>query len=71
MYNLVLGGFDCSNARIKQYGYNISVIADASSFLLANLRYDNGDIALISDKLPTGYNYQGFNGNIYELNWDK
>lgn len=71
MYNLVLGGFDCSNAKIKQYGYNISVVAEASSFLLPNLHYDNGDIELISDKLPTGYNYQGFDGNIYELNWDK
>lgn len=69
MYNLVLAGFDCSNVKIKQYGYNISVIAQKGGFKLPPLNYDNGDIELISQWLPNGYNYQNFNGNISEFNW--
>ena len=69
MYNLVLAGFDCSNAKILQYGYNISVIAEVGNFVLPDLNYDNGDIEKISNWLPSGYNYQGFNGNITNLNW--
>ena len=30
LYNLVLAGFDCSNAAVKTYGYNISVIVERS-----------------------------------------
>ena len=71
LYNLVLGGYDCKNARVKQYGYNISVIAEVGSFILPNLAYDYGDIEKISDRLPSGYNYQSFNGDIRNLNWDK
>lgn len=26
MYNLILAGFDCKTARLKKYGYNISII---------------------------------------------
>jgi SAM-dependent methyltransferase len=71
MYNLVLAGYNCSKARVKQYGYNISVIAEADTFELDNLKYDYGDIEAISKWLPYGYNYQGFNGNIQEFNWPK
>lgn len=69
LYNLVLAGFDCSNAKIKKYGYNISVIAQKGNFTLPALKYDNGDIELISQWLPKGYNYQNFNGDILEFNW--
>lgn len=68
MYNLVLAGYNCKNAIIKEYGYNILVIAQAEEFNLPTLHYDRGDIELIKEYLPEGYNYQGFNGDIKELN---
>lgn len=72
MYRAVLAGFDCRNAKIKQYGYNMTVIIPNSfaNFSHNDLKYDNGDIETISKFLPKGYNYQGFNGDIKELNWD-
>jgi len=69
MYNLVLAGFDCSTARILQYGYNLSIIAEIGNFKLPELNYDNGDIEKIAKWLPKGYDFQGFNGNIMCLNW--
>lgn len=68
MYNLVLAGYNCRNAIIKEYGYNILVIAKAEEFKLPDLNYDRGDIELIKEYLPEGYNYQGFDGDIKELN---
>lgn len=74
LYRLVLEGLDTKNAMIKQYGYNISVILKKRSheqfFREKNLlKYDNGDIETISEYLPKGYNFQGFNGDIKDLNW--
>lgn len=68
MYNLVLAGYDCRKAIVKEYGYNILVVAQAGHFKLPSLNYDRGDIELIQEYLPEGYNYQGFNGDIKELN---
>lgn len=31
--------------------------------------YDYGDKEKISEWLPEGYNFHGFNGNITNLNW--
>ena len=69
MYNLILAGYNCRNSHIKQYDYNITVVAQADSFELPELTYDWGDIERISKWLPPGFNYQGFNGNIQEWNW--
>ena len=69
MYNLILAGYNCNDCSIKQYGYNISVIAKADNFTLPALHYDYGDIEKLSPWFPPGYNYQGFNGNIQEFNW--
>lgn len=69
MYHLVLAGFNCSNARVKQYGYNITVIAQADEFdLPSDLEYDMGDIEKLKPWLPS-IARQGFNGDIKELNW--
>lgn len=70
LYNLILAGFDCRQAKIKQYGYNISVIAQKGNFKIPELNYDNGDIEKLSQWFPIGYNYQNFNGNILEYNWN-
>lgn len=71
MYNLVLAGFDCSEIRIKKYGYNISAIVRKRSFdykELDNLRFDSGDIRSLQKYFPKGLG-EPFNGDIQELNW--
>lgn len=69
MYNLVLAGFNCKNIKIKQYGYNISIILEKKSYDLPNnMFYDNGDLELLSDAFPD-FVHQGFDGDIKEWNW--
>jgi len=77
LYNLVLAGFDCSDASVLQYGYNITVIVKKSSSSavdLSNLSYDCGDIRKIAPYLPN-VEYRSnkaddpFKGDIFKLNW--
>lgn len=68
MYHLVMAGFNCKNCSIKQYGYNISIVAQADEFELPELYYDSGDIEKLKPWLPD-FAVQGFNGNIESLNW--
>ena len=70
LYNLIVAGFDCSEAMVKTYGYNITVIvrkkfADIDSL---DLHYDKGDIEKLAHLFPMEVE-QGFNGNIDEVNW--
>jgi 2-polyprenyl-3-methyl-5-hydroxy-6-metoxy-1,4-benzoquinol methylase len=77
LYNLVLAGFDCSNASVLQYGYNITVIVKKVSdhtVDLSSLSYDCGDLRKITSYLPN-VEYRSndrddpFLGNIHQLNW--
>ena len=77
LYNLVLAGFDCSDASVLQYGYNITVIVKKVSdhaVGLSSLSYDCGDLRKIVPYLPN-VEYRStdlddpFRGNIYSLNW--
>ena len=68
LYNLILAGFDCKNAAVKSYGYNISVIVEKKTAILPNLNYDTGDINALNEFFPLGV-FEGFDGNIKELNW--
>lgn len=68
LYNLVLAGFNCKNASIKKYGYNITVIAKAEIFVIPTLNYDSGDITLLKPWLPD-FCDENFNGDIDEWNW--
>jgi len=68
LYNLILAGFDCKNAAVKSYGYNISVIVEKKTAILPNLNYDAGDINALNEFFPLGV-YEVFDGNIQELNW--
>ena len=68
LYNLILAGFDCKNAAVKSYDYNISVIVEKKTAILPNLNYDTGDINALNEFFPLGV-YEGFDGNIQELNW--
>jgi SAM-dependent methyltransferase len=72
LYNLVVAGFDCRRARIKKYGYNISVIVGKdSSLIVPALHHDSGDIALLAHLFPPELGvHQGFEGDIEELNWE-
>src|SRR5690606_36120022 len=55
LYNLVLAGFDCSRARILQYGYNISVILTKTpAELPRDLSFDRGDLRRLRPFLPGG-----------------
>lgn len=68
LYNLILAGFDCSKARVKSYGYNISVIVQYKPIELPNLKMDFGDIETLAPYFPMEVR-NGFDGRIEELNW--
>lgn len=40
LYNLILAGWDCSQAKIKQYGYNTSVIVERNKQKIEALSLD-------------------------------
>lgn len=72
LYSLILAGFDCSNAAVKTYGYNISVIVHKQPFdFIHNVRLsmDNGDITTLAPYFPTKVG-EGFDGRIKSVNWD-
>jgi SAM-dependent methyltransferase len=75
LYNLVVAGFDCREARCKQYGYNISVITPkiAACLPIGKMQFANGDIELLGNFFPCNSIVQwrqAFHGDIGELNWE-
>ncbi|MBN1595820.1 class I SAM-dependent methyltransferase, partial [candidate division FCPU426 bacterium] len=78
LYHLILAGFNCRQASILQYGYNISVIVRKESIQLpSTLAFDQGDIRKLKAFLPEGLQYNKnenddpFDGNITRLNWQQ
>jgi SAM-dependent methyltransferase len=76
LYNLVIAGFDCREARVLKYDYDISVILRKRTIQLpANLAYDAGDIRQLRDFFPASLQYRSyalddpFDGDIQALNW--
>ena len=77
IYNLILAGFDCSEAMIKTYDYDISVIVKKRQAILPQLEHDFGDIKKLKKYFPKNIRFNSvdgevensFNGNIRELNW--
>lgn len=70
LYRLVLAGFDCSDAHVKSYGYNISVVVRKKARPPVQLKYDSGDITTLAPYFPTELNVsENFEGNISECNW--
>jgi len=70
IYNMILSGLDCSEASVKKYGYNISVIVKKRSIKVPPLLYDYGDIQRLTEYFPYPYNYHGFDGNsLLNHNW--
>jgi SAM-dependent methyltransferase len=69
LYNLILAGFDCSEARVSPtYGYNISVIVKKKLAKPAELVYDAGDIEKLSHFFPFPAK-QDFRGDEITVNW--
>jgi SAM-dependent methyltransferase len=79
LYQLVRAGFDCSDASVKMYGYNLSVI-------IKKKRIEYGDVEVNHDwkiknlskcfpkstkflDVHNGFDYR-FKAKIKELNWD-
>ncbi len=52
VYNLVVNGFDCREARVHQYGYNISVIVRKRAAILPDLTCDRGDLEALKAFFP-------------------
>ena len=76
IYNLIIAGFDCREARCKRYQYNISLITPKIPAALPRdrLRFANGDIELLKQFFPRCLDdpwRQAFNGDIAELNWEQ
>ena len=63
LYNMILAGWDCSDAKVMTYGYNISVVVEKKKANLPELRMDHGDIERLAVFFPFDAK-QGFNGNI-------
>ena len=67
-YRLCLAGLDCSQIRLKGYGYNISAILTKRSITLPKLAWDSGDISTLQPYLPA-FLHEGANGDIASWNW--
>lgn len=68
LYQLILAGFDCSEAKVGVYGYNISVLVRNKDIELPKLKHDKGDIESLKDFFPFDA-MQGIDGRIGSLNW--
>jgi SAM-dependent methyltransferase len=69
LYNLILAGFDCSEAQVGSYGYNISVIVRRGvDVKLPRLTYDHGDIIRLGHLFPT-HMVDGTNGELQDIGW--
>lgn len=69
LYHLVHAGFDCKNAALLKYAYNITCIVQKKSIdNFPKLSFDTGDLDLLTSFMPDGLG-EGFDGDIYELNW--
>lgn len=77
LYQLVIAGFDCKDAIVKKYGYNISIIVKKNEIDIKNkLTYGRGDISTIKPYLPkqivynnTDRNDISFCGDIENIGW--
>lgn len=69
LYHLVLAGFDCRQAMVKSWGYNVAVIVRATKRIkLTGLVHDIGDIAIVSQYFPVPFEH-GHDGRIDKANW--
>jgi SAM-dependent methyltransferase len=77
LYILLINGFDVSNGKFVEFGYNVASVVKKSHRILPPLRGDKGDIHILSKQnylpLPIQSN-DGLNDNFYgrirSINWD-
>ena len=71
LYNMIIAGFDCSQAMVKTYGYNVSVLVIKKSYVQPKLTYNAGDLERLKPYFPLkNFNTEkGFNGKIDNINW--
>lgn len=68
VYNLVLAGFDCREVRIKEYGYNISILLKKKRNCLTGLYMGRHDFSKVNEFMPEGLKL-GMRSDVKELNW--
>lgn len=68
LYHLILAGFDCRDAKVKCYGYNISALVQKKPARLPALAMDFGDIEALSEFFPFPV-ANGFRGDFESVNW--
>jgi len=69
LYRLILAGFDCSQATVGVYGYNISVIVRKVNADLPVLALDCGDIEKLAHFFPMPAR-QELDGQCGNVNWE-
>jgi len=68
LYHLILAGFDCSDAQVLQYDYNIGIVVQKKTInSFPKIHYDIGDIDVLKRYFPIDV-CEGFNGDIMEIN---
>lgn len=65
LYQLVLAGYDCKNAAVKKYGYNISVIVRNTDTNHTKIRL----LEKLAHLFPIEVTQKGFEGDIEKVNW--
>jgi SAM-dependent methyltransferase len=77
MYVLVLNGFDVKNGSFIRHGYNIAGFVQKEKRELPPLRYDRGDISILSENGFFGVQVEtankendSFYGDIVSVNWN-
>jgi len=68
LYHLIMAGFDCRNARVGTYGYNISVIVQNVEASLPDLHFDFGDVERLAGFFPVPVAH-GFDGRLPNIRW--
>jgi SAM-dependent methyltransferase len=68
LYNLVLAGFDCREASVKEYGYNISVVLEKQPAALPPLASGEPDIERLAPFFPVPV-WHGFHGRLEAVRW--
>ena len=68
LYNLIVAGFDCSDARVATYNNEVSVLVKKVKAALPRISSDRGEISRLSSFFPMDVE-QGFDGSVKEVNW--
>ena len=68
LYHLILAGFDCSDAQLLQYDYNIGIVVKKKTITPEpKINYDLGDLNILKSYFPMEI-CEGFNGDIMKIN---